>query len=403
MMSFVDSYSTKILSECGQVIGGGTPSKQRQDFWNGNIPWVSAKEMKQLEIFDSKLKITKLGLAESSAKMLPANSVLFVVRGSILYKNVPIAINRVPCTINQDMKAIVPNDDLNVEYLAYMLLGANDQLKNMVEEAGNTAGKLPTPSWSALKIPVPPLDEQRRIVARIEELTSRAEEARKLRQKTIKQISTQFFHVRRKLFESLSLEWPIKHLGKCGKVMGGGTPAKDCADYWNGEIPWISAKDMKSFIVSDSGLKITNKGLFKSSAKMIPANSVLFVVRGSILYRYVPVAINAMPCTINQDLKAIVPDEGINSVFLAHMLWGANDQLQNMVEEAGNTAGKLPTASWSAFEVPIPDSKTQQTVIKELQAFQKNLAELETLQEETAQELEVFHAALLAKAFQGEL
>jgi len=402
-MSFVDSYSTKLLSECGQVIGGGTPSKQREDFWNGDIPWVSAKEMKQLEIFDSKLKITKLGLSESSAKMLPANSVLFVVRGSILYKNVPIAINRVPCTINQDMKAIVPNDDLTVEYLAYMLLGVNDQLKNMVEEAGNTAGKLPTPSWSALEIPVPPLDEQRRIVARIEELTCRAEEARKLRQKTIKQISTQFFHVRRKLFESLSSEWPTMPLVKCGRVMGGGTPAKDCADYWGGDIPWISAKDMKSFFVSDSGLKITNKGLLKSSAKMIPAKSVLFVVRGSILYRYVPVAINTIPCTINQDLKAIIPHEEIDAVFIAHMLWGANDQLQNLVEEAGNTAGKLPTPSWSAFEVPMPDSTTQQAVIKELQAFQDKLSELEKLQAETAHELKIFQSALLAKAFRGEL
>ncbi len=247
------------------------------------------------------------------------------------------------------------------------------------------------------------IDEQRRIVARIEELSHRAEEVRKLRQETIKKLSTQFFHVRRKLFESLSSEWPTKPLGKCGKVLGGGTPSKNCADYWNGEIPWISAKEMKSFVLTDSKLKITNKGLLKSSAKIIPINSVLFVVRGSILYRYVPVAINAMPCTINQDLKAIVPHEDIDAVFLAHMLWGASDQLQNMVEEAGNTAGKLPTPSWSAFEVPIPDSETQQAVIKELQAFQEKLSELEKLQTETADELKIFQSALLAKAFRGEL
>jgi type I restriction enzyme S subunit len=185
--------------------------------------------------------------------------------------------------------------------------------------------------------------------------------------------------------------------------MGGGTPSKQRADFWDGDMPWISAKDMKRFALTDSGLKITEKGLAESSAKLIPEKSVLFVVRGSILYRYVPVAVNYMPCTINQDLKAVVPAKEINPLYLAHMLWGANDQLQGMVEEAGNTAGKLPTPSWASFEVPIPDKITQQTVIEELQRFQDKIAELEQLQAETARELEIFQSALLAKAFRGEL
>ena len=253
-------------------------------------------------------------------------------------------------------------------------------------------------------IPVPEsIDEQRRIVARIEELTRRAEEAKKLRQEAAENISTQFFHIRWKLFESLSSEWSTRPLGKCGKVIGGGTPSKQRSDFWNGDIPWISAKDMKKFTLSDSGLKITEKGLAESSARLIPEKSVLFVVRGSILYRYVPVAVSAVPCAINQDLKAIVPAEGINAVYLAHMLWGANDLLQGMVEEAGNTAGKLPTPSWSSFEVPIPDYGTQEAVIEELGVFQNKLMELEQLQTETAEELELFQSALLAKAFRGEL
>jgi restriction endonuclease S subunit len=85
------------------------------------------------------------------------------------------------------------------------------------------------------------------------------------------------------------------------------------------------------------------------------------------------------------------------------MLYGANDLLQSMVEEAGNTAGKLPTSSWHPFEVPIPDSATQEEVIEKLGDFQEKLFELEVLQAETAIELDSFTAALLAKAFRGEL
>jgi restriction endonuclease S subunit len=85
------------------------------------------------------------------------------------------------------------------------------------------------------------------------------------------------------------------------------------------------------------------------------------------------------------------------------MLWAANDILLGMVEEAGNTAGKLPTPSWSELDIPIPDEAKQEYVVKELTVFQDKLAELESLQEETAEELAKFQSALLAKAFRGEL
>lgn len=163
------------LAKCGKVIGGGTPSKKRSDYWDGNIPWISAKEMKRFRLFDSNLKITELGLKESSAKIVPPNSVIFVVRGSILFRRVPVAVNAVPCTINQDMKAIVPDDGILGEYLAYMMLGCNNLLMDMVDIAGNSAGKLPTARWSSLKIRVPDPTEQRRIVLRIESLLGRVE------------------------------------------------------------------------------------------------------------------------------------------------------------------------------------------------------------------------------------
>ena len=287
----------------------------------------------------------------------------------------------------------------------YLFVRRDDFRKAAKKSMQGAAGqqRVPIDFLRQAKIPVPPIDEQRRIVTRIEELTRRAEEARRLKQETITKTSKQFFHVRRKIYESLSTEWPTKPIGKCGKIIGGGTPSKKRPDYWNGYIPWISAKEMKSFELIDSELKITDKGLSKSSAKLIPENSVLFVVRGSILYRYVPVAVNKMPCTINQDLKAIIPHDDINPIFLAHMLWGANHLLQEMVETAGNTAGKLPTPSWSAFDVPVPDMETQHSIVQKLKIYQKKLDELISLQSEASSDMEQFQPALLAKTFRGEL
>lgn len=273
--------------------------------------------------------------------------------------------------------------------------------KNMHGAAGQQ--RVPVDFLREAAIPLPPVDEQRRVVMRIEELASRAEEARQLRQEAVAQIATQFFHIRRNIYQSLLSDFPAKPLGRCGKVMGGGTPSKKRDDYWHGDIPWVAPKEMKTFRITASSEQITETAISESSAKLIPAGSVLFVVRGMILARYVPVAVSEVPCAINQDMKAIVPAKGIVADYLAHMLWGVNDILQGMVETAGHGTRKLETPAWSNLEIPIPDTEKQKAVIDELTIFQERLAELELLQRETAQELEQFQSALLAKAFRGEL
>jgi Type I restriction modification DNA specificity domain/N-6 DNA Methylase/HsdM N-terminal domain len=193
-------------------------------------------------------------------------------------------------------------------------------------------------------------------------------------------------------------------LGRCGKILGGGTPAKDNSSFWNGNIPWITAKEMWNHEIHDSQLKISEEALKASATKLIPANSVLFVVRGSILFKRVPVAINRMPCTINQDMKAIVPHEDILADYLAHMMWGSNEELRGLVDTAGNSAGKLETDKWSAVEIPIPESKAEQRqIIAKLDVLNKKHAELRRLQVEAETELAAFTPALLAKAFRGDL
>src|SRR5262245_17343446 len=75
----------------------------------------------------------------------------------------------------------------------------------------------------------------------------------------------------------LPIHWPVKRLKYVGSFCGGGTPAKDNLDYWNGDIPWVSPKDMKARRVSDSEDHITPSGLENSSTRMVPPDSVLIV------------------------------------------------------------------------------------------------------------------------------
>lgn len=168
------------LSEVGEVVSGGTPSKARAEFWDGDIPWVAPKEMKVFRIGESSMNITHLAVAEGGAKVIPEPAVLMVVRGMILAKRVPVAVSTQPLTINQDMKAFTPRKGIEAEFLAHMLCGAGDKLKGRVEVAGHGTCKLETEAWGSLPVPLPSPVKQRAIVAKLDAMAAKLGELQRL-------------------------------------------------------------------------------------------------------------------------------------------------------------------------------------------------------------------------------
>jgi len=170
------TYPTYPLSVLCNGISGGTPSKQRQDYWNGNIPWISPKDMKSAYLSDSKDHITQLAVDESIS-LVPKHSVLLVVRSGILQRIVPIAINRVDAAINQDIRAFVPRDknQLLPDYLAAVLNAQQDALLRLVKWS-TTVQSINKEELDRLPIPLPPIDVQKQIVSNVEK--GRAEIAR---------------------------------------------------------------------------------------------------------------------------------------------------------------------------------------------------------------------------------
>lgn len=106
----------------------------------------------------------------------------------------------------------------------------------------------------------------------------------------------------------------------CKNIMGGGTPKKSVIKYYTGEIPWVTPKDMKVKYIEDSIDKITPKAIDNSSAKLIPRNSLLMVIRSGILKRTLPLAINIKEVTINQDMKALITNDKMKSIVLYYMI-----------------------------------------------------------------------------------
>jgi type I restriction enzyme S subunit len=163
---------TRIKHVC-RFAGGGTPDKGTSEYWNGDIPWVSPKDMKSSTINDTEDHITLQGLESSATKLVAPGAVLLVMRSGILRHSIPVAINRVPVALNQDMRAMTPVPRIDARYLARLLEGHQQQLLNAWCKVGSTVESLESDLVGDTEIAVPPLSKQRAIADYLDRETAR--------------------------------------------------------------------------------------------------------------------------------------------------------------------------------------------------------------------------------------
>lgn len=164
-----ESWEWCRLGGFGHFCGGGTPSKSEKKYWDeGNIPWVTPKDMKRSRIDSSQIQITQSGVYNSSAKIIPPMSLLFVVRGMILIHTFPIALNTIEVTVNQDMKALMPFAPDMEDFLLMFLNSLSPVMLSMVRKSTHGTRRLETESYVNFPVPLPPLSEQQEIVRRVE-------------------------------------------------------------------------------------------------------------------------------------------------------------------------------------------------------------------------------------------
>lgn len=157
-------WEMRELKNLISVSGGSTPSKDEEGYWDGEIPWVTPKDMKIERLYDSIDHVTEQALAMTSLKPVAPGAVLIVVRGMILLHSVPVAINETEVTINQDMKAMTPLDQLTAHYLLMLMQGLHDGLFQYIDESAHGTKKLEWERFELLDIPLPPIAEQDAIV-----------------------------------------------------------------------------------------------------------------------------------------------------------------------------------------------------------------------------------------------
>ena len=156
-------WTYRPLGELVSFASGGTPSKKRDDYWGGTIPWISAKTLKTENIDTSDLFITEEGL-KAGSKIAPKGSILLLTRGSGLFNGIPIARVEKDVAFNQDIKCLDSYGEVENEFIFYWLLSQKDYLMAKVGVTGIGAGKFDLDFLQKLMIPIPSDRERKSIV-----------------------------------------------------------------------------------------------------------------------------------------------------------------------------------------------------------------------------------------------
>ena len=312
---------------------------------------------------------------------------------------------------------VAPREPVNVRWLGELLRFMNlNQHSVAAAQPGLALERIVD-----LRIPVPPLHVQQRIgemldreTARIDALIEKKtrfiELLREKRQALITHAVTRGLDSNASFTDSgvdwlgaIPWQWRVSPLKYLVSFQSGGTPSKDERAFWDGAIPWASAKDLKVDRLEDTQDHLTQHALDAGAASLVPAESVLVVVRGMILARTFPVTIAATPMAINQDLKALVATDRLNAGFLAYLLRGTASLSLARLEEAAHGTKALRMEAWTDIKLPVPPLHEQVEIVKRLDAGLRGLEDIAGKTMQTIDLLSERRAALITAAVTGQI
>jgi type I restriction enzyme, S subunit len=198
--------------------------------------------------------------------------------------------------------------------------------------------------------------------------------------------------------------WQIERFKYIASFTSGGTPTTDRSHYWGGDIPWVSPKDMKLFVINDALDHVTESAIQEGLTSLLPAGSVLIVVRSGILRRKIPVAVTTREVAINQDLKGIHLRSGsLLPAFLTHLIFDNQQALLIKWRKHGATVESIEHSLLANSYLPVPPVREQEAILESISimsapidaAISRALREIDLIRE--------YRARLIADAVTGKV
>ena len=379
------------LGEIGEIITGNTPSKDNKEYYGGNIPFFKPTDLEQgIDTKFSNDKLSQLGF-ESSRK-LPANTVLVTCIGATIGKTGLISVEG---SCNQQINAIVPTKSIIPYFLYYACVSEYMQNEIKSNASATTLPILNKGNFSKIAFPLPPLEEQKRIVSEIERwmlFVKVVESGKSDLQKIIIQAKSKILDlaIHGKLvpqdpndepasellkrinpkaeitcdnpqYGKLPKGWCETLLGNIGHWQSGATPSRLRKDYYNGDIPWLKTGDLNDSVIKSIPETITRKALEETSVKLNPTGSVLIAMYGATIGK---IGILALPATTNQACCACV-DYMCDKMFLFYFLLANRKRFIAM--GGGGAQPNISKEKITNTHIPLPPLSEQHRIVAKIE------------------------------------
>jgi type I restriction enzyme S subunit len=393
-------WQRKQLGEVCEILNGGTPKTGVPEYWGGNNFWITPAEMgKRVTpyVTDTKRTITDLGLRNSSAQMLPPNSVILSSRAPIGY----LVINTSPMATNQGCKGLVPGNQLQHKFLYYYLSSILDLLNSL--GTGATFKELSGGKLKEVPIPFPPLPEQQRIVRLLDEAFDRIATAKANAEKNLQNTRKLFENYLEAIFRQRGEGWVDAKLGDvCNKITDGThiTPT-----YTKEGVPFLSVKNLTKGFIDLSDTRFISP---KEHTYLTRNNKPM---RDDILYTKVGTTGIAKVIDVDDEFSIFVsvallkPEhEIIFNFYLEHFLNApfAREQAQKRTRGMANKNLVITDIKEIDIHFPIALNK-QHAIVAKIDALHTETHRLESIYKRKLAALAELKKSLLHHAFNGEL
>ena len=284
------NFEIKNVGEiCKKVCSGGTPTSSNTLYYNGGIPWLNTNEVNFTDIYSTNKTISQLGLDNSAAKYIPANSVIVAMYGVTAGK---CAVTKIPLTTNQACcNLVIDEKKAFYRYVYYYLKTQSDFLNKLAN--GGAQQNLNSLIIKKFKIPLPQIDYQKRIASILSAYDNLIENNNK-RIKLLEQMAENLYkewfvrfrfpgHETTPFENGIPKDWSIIEIGKRFETVLGGTPSRDKPEYWNGKIPWINSGEANKNRIINGSEFITEDGYNHSSTELLPVHSTIIAITGATL------------------------------------------------------------------------------------------------------------------------
>ncbi|WGT46732.1 restriction endonuclease subunit S [Tessaracoccus lacteus] len=254
--------------------------------------------------------------------------------------------------------------DVDQKFVYYFLLTQTEYLQRVARATSVKLPQLSVRDTDDLRIPVPPLEVQREIVRVLDQFSQLEAEL----EAELEARRHQYAHYRQVMLDSVDA--PRVRLASLGAWVGGMTPSKQNAVYWErGTIPWLASMDVSDESTNEIRGRVTSKALDETSLRIVSGPSIAVVMRSNILRRTLPIGYVTTDTTVNQDIRALAVGEGVDARYVFQVLRADSERIREQCVRTDGSMAAVDSKSFFAWEVPLPALEKQRQVARALDAF----------------------------------